>query len=42
MAHPTHPADPTATGSASPQEFVQHLRGYEGRLPEAVRQTLVG
>ena len=36
MAHPTHPADPTATGSASPQELVQHLRGYEGRLPEAV------
>jgi hypothetical protein len=41
MDHPTHPADPTAPGPASPQELVQHLRGYEGGLPEAVRQPLV-
>ena len=40
MNHPTHPADPTATGPASPQELVQHLRGYEGGLPEAVRQRV--
>jgi SEC-C motif len=41
MDHSTHPADPTAIGPASPQELVQHLRGYEGGLPEAVRQPLV-
>jgi hypothetical protein len=41
MDHPNHPADPTATGPASPQELVQHLRGYEGRLPEAVRRPLI-
>ena len=41
MDHSTHPADPTATGPASPQELVQHLRGYEGGLPEAVRRPLV-
>src|SRR5262245_2164344 len=41
MDHPTHSAAPTAPGPASPQEFVQHLRGYEGGLPEAVRQPLV-
>jgi hypothetical protein len=41
MDHPTHPAAPTATGSASPQELVQHLRGYEGGLPDAVRRPLV-
>jgi hypothetical protein len=28
-------------GPASPQELVQHLRGYEGGLPEAVRRPLV-
>ena len=37
MDHSTHPAGPTAPGPASPQELVQHLRGYEGGLPEAVR-----
>ena len=41
MDHPTHPADPTATGPASPQELVRHLRGYEGGLPEAVRRPLL-
>ena len=41
MDHSTHPADPTAIGPASPQKLVQHLRGYEGGLPEAVRQPLV-
>jgi hypothetical protein len=41
MDHPTHSAAPTAPGPASPQELVQHLRGYEGGLPEAVRQPLV-
>jgi hypothetical protein len=40
MDHPTHPADPTALDPASPQELVQYLRGYKGRLPEAVRQPL--
>ena len=25
----------------SPQDLVQHLRGYEGQLPEAVRWPLV-
>ena len=34
-------ADPEATGPASPQELVRHLRGYEGVLPEAVRRPLV-
>ena len=41
MDHPTHPTDPPAPGPASPQELVQHLRGYEGGLPEAVRRPLV-
>src|SRR5262247_3254256 len=41
MDHSTRPADPTATGPASPQELVQDLRGYEGGLPEAARQPLV-
>ena len=41
MGHPTHPVDPTATGPASPQELVRHLRGYEGGLPEAVRRPLL-
>jgi hypothetical protein len=27
--------------SPSPQDLVQHLRGSEGRLPEAVRRPLV-
>ena len=41
MDHTNHPIDPEATGPASPQELVQHLRGYAGGLPEAVRQPLV-
>jgi len=41
MDHPNSPADPIATGPASPQELLQHLRGYEGGLPEAVRRPLV-
>jgi hypothetical protein len=41
MDHPDHPADPAAMAQASPQDLVQHLRGYEGRLPEAVRRPLV-
>jgi len=41
MDHPNHPADPTATGPASPQELARHLRGYAGGLPEAVRRSLV-
>ena len=41
MDHSNHPADPEATGPASPQELVEHLRGYEGGLPEAVRRPLV-
>ena len=41
MNHPNHPADPKATGPASPQELVRYLRGYKGRLPEAVRRPLV-
>ena len=38
-----HPDDPAATTMVptSPQDLVQHLRGYEGRLPEAVRRPLV-
>ena len=41
MDQPTHPADPTATSPASPQDLVQHLRGHEDGLPEAVRRPLV-
>ncbi len=41
MDHPNHPADPKATGPASPQELVRRLRGYEGGLPGAVRRPLV-
>jgi hypothetical protein len=41
MDHSNHPAAPRATGPASPQDLVQHLRGYEGGLPEAVRRPLV-
>lgn len=35
------PAAPETTGTASPQEPLQHLRGYEGGLPEAMRRSLV-
>src|SRR5262245_41539480 len=28
-------------GTVSPLELLQHLRGYEGRLPEAMRRPLV-
>jgi hypothetical protein len=41
MDYSNHPAAPEATGPASPQELVQHLRGYAGGLPEAVRRPLV-
>jgi hypothetical protein len=41
MDHSHHSVDPEAMGPASPQELVQHLRGYEGGLPEAVRRPLV-
>jgi hypothetical protein len=41
MDHPNYPADSVAIAPASPQDLVQHLRGYEGRLPEAVRRPLV-
>jgi hypothetical protein len=41
MDHPNHPADPEATGPASPQELLRHLRGYEGGLPEVIRRPLV-
>jgi hypothetical protein len=41
MDHPNHPADSEATGPASPQELIRHLRGYAGGLPEAVRRPLV-
>ena len=37
MDHPDDPAAPTTMVPTSPQDLVQHLRGYEGRLPEAVR-----
>ena len=41
MDHPNDPAAPTAMVPTSPQDLVQHLRGYEGQLPEAVRWPLV-
>jgi hypothetical protein len=41
MDHLDHPAAPTAVVPASPQDLVQHLRGYEGQLPETVRRPLV-
>src|SRR5262249_21394006 len=41
MDHPDDPAAPTTMVPTSPQDLVQHLRGYEGQLPEAVRQPLV-
>ena len=41
MDHPDYPAAPTTMVPTSPQDLVQHLRGYEGQLPEAVRRPLV-
>ena len=41
MDHPDYPAAPTTMVPTSPQDLVQHLRGYEGRLPEAVRRPLI-
>jgi len=41
MDHPDYPADPAAMMLASPQDLFQHLCGYEGQLPEAVRRPLV-
>jgi hypothetical protein len=41
MDHPDYPAAPTTMVPTSPQDLVQHLRGYEGRLPEAMRRPLV-
>jgi hypothetical protein len=41
MDHPDDPAAPTTMGLTSPQDLVQHLRGYEGQLPEAVRRPLI-
>ena len=38
MDHADDPAAPTTMVPTSPQDLVQHLRGYEGRLPEAVRR----
>ena len=35
------PADPETMVTASPQDLLQHLRGYEGGLPEAIRRPLV-
>src|SRR5882724_4977274 len=41
MDHPDYPVDPATMVSPSLQDLVQHLRGYEGQLPEAVRRPLV-
>jgi len=41
MDHHYPPAAPEATGTASRQELLQHLRGYEGGLPEAMRRPLL-
>ena len=41
MDHLDYPAAPAAMVSPSPQDLVQHLRGYEGPLPETVRRPLV-
>ena len=41
MDHNDPPADPETAGTVSPQELLQHLRGYEGRLPETMRRPLV-
>src|SRR5262249_21670721 len=39
--HYCHPADSAATATTSLQELLQHLRAYEGELPEAIRMPLV-
>src|SRR5262249_17743889 len=41
MDHHCPPVDPETTGTASRQELLQHLRGYEGGLPEAMRRPLL-
>ena len=41
MDHPDDPAAPTTMVPTSPQDLVQHLRGSEGQLTEAVRRPLV-
>src|SRR5215831_16484689 len=41
MDHHDPPANPEPPRTVSPQELLQHLRGYEGELPEAVRRPLV-
>jgi hypothetical protein len=41
MDHLDYLAPPTTTVATSPQALAQHLRGYEGRLPEAVHRPLV-
>jgi hypothetical protein len=41
MDHLDHLAPPTTTVPTSPQDLAQHLRGYKGRLPEAVHRPLV-
>ena len=41
MDHLDYLAPPTTTVPTSPQDLAQHLRGYEGRLPEAVHRPLV-
>jgi hypothetical protein len=41
MDHHHHPAAPATTAATSLQELLQHLRAYEGELPEAIRRPLV-
>jgi len=41
MDHHDLPADLETTRTVSPQELLQHLRGYEGGLPEAMWRPLV-
>jgi len=41
MDHHHHPAAPAITATTSLQELLQHLRAYEGELPEAIRRPLV-
>jgi len=41
MDHHHHPAAPATTSTTSQQELLQHLRAYEGELPEAIRRPLV-
>ena len=41
MDHHNSPANPEPPSTVSPQELLQHLRGYEGELPEAMRRPLV-